>query len=488
MSLSPEVRRGGGLPFGQVVSQWVCDPRYTTNLRTLYTILVTYADIGARDTAKGKPYRPELAAQLGVSIKTLDRTLLEGECAGLLHIERRTDPSNPKLNDSSVYHLRDAEFWRGEWTDPLAPGQTAAEAASAVVAARVEAKRKAGIKPKGGRRKAEPEAPAGGVASPMTPPQTEGRTGGGGVTHDARGSDTGDARVASPMTPKVFNPVDNPSQEPTPSRPSVPSVTDVAREVRTDGGMDGGGVDLVQESGPVAAGGATAAAVAAPSQDAAAAGEVPAAGDRLGAAPLVVPLAVTPGVELLLAIGAERPELLLSGQTLRDQGLTVTGMLAEGWSAGQLRYVIAGRALPSPLRKTVGAVIAARLRAALATPPPSSVAPIPEQAAAEWDAPARHREPVLSTTDAAARPVAEATTRRVSHECQGEDGACGRPVSAEGVLCHRCAPKPVEAAPEALGDMSWEERLAAAIGAAEEAEREEYYATGQDLVDARGGI
>ena len=76
MSLSPEVRRGGGLPFGQVVSQWVCDPRYTTNLRTLYAILVTYADVGGRDTGRGKPYRRELAAQLGVSEKTLDRTLL----------------------------------------------------------------------------------------------------------------------------------------------------------------------------------------------------------------------------------------------------------------------------------------------------------------------------------------------------------------------------------------------------------------------------
>ncbi|MFF3358203.1 hypothetical protein ACFYWN_37605 [Streptomyces sp. NPDC002917] len=209
MSLSPEVRRGGGLPFGQVVSQWVCDPRYTTNLRTLYTILVTYADIGARDTAKGRPYRPELAAQLGVSVKTLDRTLLEGECAGMLRIERRTDPSNPKLNDSSVYHLRDAEFWRGEWTDPLAPGQTATEVATAVVAARVEAKRKAGITPKGGRRKAKPEARAG-VASPVTPPQTEGS----GVTYDARGSDTGDARVASSVTPNVFTPVFIPGRDP----------------------------------------------------------------------------------------------------------------------------------------------------------------------------------------------------------------------------------------------------------------------------------
>ncbi|NUK74672.1 helix-turn-helix domain-containing protein [Streptomyces lunaelactis] len=273
--------------------------------------------------------------------------------------------------------------------------------------------------------------------------------------------------------------------------PVRPSVRDVqvpdASGSDTDGWTDGCGGG-VQEQGPVTAGGGeTAAASAAPDNSAAVAGGGLGC-DALREPSPVAAVAVTPGVGLLLAIGAERPELLLSGQTLRDQGLTVTGMLLEGWSAGQLRHVIAGRALPSPLRKTVGAVIAARLRAALATPPPSSVAPIPEQAAAEWDAPARHREPVLSTTEAAARPVAEATTRRVSHECQGEDGNCGRPVSAEGVLCHHCAPKSVEAEPEALGDMSWEERLAAALAAAEDAEREEYYATGQDLVDARAGI
>ncbi|MFE6462428.1 hypothetical protein ACFVP0_33920, partial [Streptomyces cinereoruber] len=174
MSVAPEVRRGGGLPFGQVVSAWVCDPRYTTNLRTLYAILVTYADIGARDTSKGKPYRTELAAQLGVSVKTLDRTLLEGEVAGLFQVERRPDPSNEKLHDANVYHLRDAEFWRGEWTDPLAPGQSAAKAAADLVAARVKAKREAGILPKGGVPKGTKRSKEKKVASPVSPPAGEG--------------------------------------------------------------------------------------------------------------------------------------------------------------------------------------------------------------------------------------------------------------------------------------------------------------------------
>ncbi|MEU0391028.1 hypothetical protein, partial [Streptomyces chartreusis] len=187
MSLSPEVRRGGGLPFGQVVSQWVCDPRYTANLRTLYTILVTYADVGVRDTGRGKPYRRELAAQLGVSEKTLDRTLLEGECAGLFRIERRTNPDNANLNDANVYHLNDAAFWRGEWVDPLGPDQKAKDVAEAVTAARVKAKKDAGIMPRGGRKAsktaspptpptAPTDAPTEGVAATCAPPPTPRRT------------------------------------------------------------------------------------------------------------------------------------------------------------------------------------------------------------------------------------------------------------------------------------------------------------------------
>ncbi|MGK5500507.1 hypothetical protein ACSNOF_21630, partial [Streptomyces sp. URMC 125] len=239
------------------MSQWVCDPRYSTNLRTLYSILVTYADIGARDTGKGKPYRSELAAQLGCSEKTLDRTVLEGECAGLFWVEQRPNPDNPKQHDANVYHLRDGEFWRGEWTDPLKPGQTAAQAAKAVVAARVEAKRKAGVLPKGGvpkGTKRKKKGDAGGVASPMTPPSTAR----GPVMGDATPGVTHDGTLASPVTPNIKSPVDNPGRDT--SCPSVPEPSEGAREAAPggagmDGGMDAGGVVEVQEAGPGAAGG-----------------------------------------------------------------------------------------------------------------------------------------------------------------------------------------------------------------------------------------
>ncbi|MGW1037398.1 hypothetical protein ACWD4Z_35055 [Streptomyces antibioticus] len=79
-----------------------------------------------------------------------------------------------------------------------------------------------------------------------------------------------------------------------------------------------------------------------------------------------------PGIRLLLELGAARPELLLTGKALTDQGRVVIVMLESGWNAEQLRHVIAARPLPHPVRTTVGAIIAARLRAAQAYPRPLS--------------------------------------------------------------------------------------------------------------------
>lgn len=80
-----------------------------------------------------------------------------------------------------------------------------------------------------------------------------------------------------------------------------------------------------------------------------------------------------PGVDLLLAIGAAKPEFLLTGQTLQDQGMAVAGMLLDGWTPEQLRQVVAGRPLPDQITTTVGAIISARLRQALSGPVPETV-------------------------------------------------------------------------------------------------------------------
>jgi hypothetical protein len=80
-----------------------------------------------------------------------------------------------------------------------------------------------------------------------------------------------------------------------------------------------------------------------------------------------------PGVDLLVAIGAEKPEFLLTGKTLQDQGMAVAGMLLEGWTPDQLRQVISGRPLPDQIATTVGAIVSGRIRQALSGPVPESV-------------------------------------------------------------------------------------------------------------------
>ncbi|MFF9213245.1 MULTISPECIES: hypothetical protein [unclassified Streptomyces] len=149
------------------------------------------------------------------------------------------------------------------------------------------------------------------------------------------------------------------------------------------------------------------------------------------ASPPVAPPAdeMHPGIRLLLDLGAARPELLLTGQAQTDQGCVVTVMLEAGWNAEQLRHVIADRPLLNPVRTTVGAIIAARLRAAQAYPPPATAADHHDQPV--WDGPPL--QPM--TGSAAARTVSEALTYRALTECAG----CGHPATAPGEdLCPAC--------------------------------------------------
>ncbi|MFF6993236.1 hypothetical protein [Streptomyces sp. NPDC010273] len=140
-----------------------------------------------------------------------------------------------------------------------------------------------------------------------------------------------------------------------------------------------------------------------------------------------------PGIRLLLEIGAHRPELLLTGKALTDQGRVATVMMDAGWSLAQLRHVITGRPLPRPVRTSVGAIIAARLRAAQAYPPPTTVADH-HAGPASWEplATANTRRPLTASN---ARTVPEALTYRALVECAG----CGVPATAPGEdLCPAC--------------------------------------------------
>ncbi|SOD67031.1 hypothetical protein SAMN06297387_12839 [Streptomyces zhaozhouensis] len=409
MGLKPEVRRGGGLPFGQVVSQWVCDPRYTTNLRTLYSILVTYADIGGRDTGKGRPYRSELAAQLGCSKSTLDRTIVEGECAGLFWVESRTDPANPSLNEANVYHLNDAQFWRGEWTDPLEPGMSAKQAAEAMLEARRKTKRESGIERKGGRKK----------KSAARRPQGGGFTGdatlgeGGGITGEARGGITGEARGGFTRDAQYLEPLLEPlHQEPQGSRPSVP--VGGVRAHEDNGRTDGQGVaaeveDQVQPE---------------PRAGLAAADAAPPASPRM---------VRTPGVQLLLDIGQQHPDFAIWGKPLVDQAQMVTGMLDAGWTRAQVRQIVTGQPLPEKIRKSVAAIVSKRLAEAARVGPPGGYRPfVPPQT------------PTSPTPQPQPQPEDQAmpqTARSTSEPCPGWDGTpCGtdsRPTDEDG-LCGTC--------------------------------------------------
>ncbi|MFD9621888.1 helix-turn-helix domain-containing protein [Streptomyces virginiae] len=97
-------------------------------------------------------------------------------------------------------------------------------------------------------------------------------------------------------------------------------------------------------------------------------------------APPRAAVAPTEGVLLLTAIGNELPAFRLTGNTLRDQGRMVDGLLASGWTPEQIRDIVVGRPLPEKLTKTVGAVISSRIGAAADSPPPAAAPLLPRQA------------------------------------------------------------------------------------------------------------
>ncbi|BDH48993.1 MULTISPECIES: hypothetical protein [Streptomyces] len=65
-------------------------------------------------------------------------------------------------------------------------------------------------------------------------------------------------------------------------------------------------------------------------------------------------------MDLLQAIGGEKPAYLLTGKVLQDQAVKVAGLLAEERTPQQVAHVIAGRPLPTPITTSVGAIISAR--------------------------------------------------------------------------------------------------------------------------------
>lgn len=84
--------------------------------KSLYAALGTFADKSSRATDDDPdggdvPTRKVLAECIGRSVDVVDRATARLETRGLLRVERRRDPNNPRSHLPSVYHLLDQRRW-----------------------------------------------------------------------------------------------------------------------------------------------------------------------------------------------------------------------------------------------------------------------------------------------------------------------------------------------------------------------------------------
>jgi hypothetical protein len=93
--------------------------------KELYTVLVTFSDVQARDTDKGYPYRTALAKAMGCSTKTVDRATAALEKMGLVTTHRRKLPGSSE-NDANRYELHDGWLIQGMEPGPDVPPQLVA--------------------------------------------------------------------------------------------------------------------------------------------------------------------------------------------------------------------------------------------------------------------------------------------------------------------------------------------------------------------------
>ncbi|MFI8093781.1 hypothetical protein ACIF9R_36680 [Streptomyces sp. NPDC086080] len=130
-------------------------------------------------------------------------------------------------------------------------------------------------------------------------------------------------------------------------------------------------------------------------------------------------------MRFLQELGSKHPRLMITGKPLRDQGLVVDELFSLGWK-DEVLWELLTRPLPEPLRKSVSAIIAKRLRDALESPLPGP-----------------RRTPESETTPTPRRHTAGAhAVIRRRYECEGQDGMCGLPVDVQGDLCTTCSRVP----------------------------------------------
>lgn len=107
----------GGLRFGMFAVCVVRDSEPELNkgkAKPLYDVLVSYADVGSRDTGQGYPYREALAAHLDCSPQTIDRaTKYLEQDMGLVSVVRRKVEGKADENDANLYLIHDAWLIQG---------------------------------------------------------------------------------------------------------------------------------------------------------------------------------------------------------------------------------------------------------------------------------------------------------------------------------------------------------------------------------------
>ncbi|MFB4320705.1 hypothetical protein [Actinomadura sp. 21ATH] len=165
-SFTPRVVRPAEMDWVKFDAQLARDGSVEPVDKALYAALASFVDKDDRDSnpdpdGDDVPTRAVLAACIGRSVDTVDRATKRLEERGLLRVERRRDPSNPRAHLPSVYELLDHELW-----DERA-------------AARAEARR--------ARRQRRQEQPPANLPAPDKPDE-------GGRMDAARGSRTGAAR------------------------------------------------------------------------------------------------------------------------------------------------------------------------------------------------------------------------------------------------------------------------------------------------------
>lgn len=140
----------------------------------------------------------------------------------------------------------------------------------------------------------------------------------------------------------------------------------------------------------------------------------------------------TEGTDFLQTFALQHPAYTLTGKTLRDQALTIDGLLAAGWTQNALYAALVARPLPAAEEITTspGALLAARLRDIVTIPVPDPAATVPDT---KPQAPVSR--PAASAAD---KTVAEGKRLPQGGECDGHDGMCGRPVYPGYHQCPTC--------------------------------------------------